>query len=67
MGIYSESEGQYRKRFEVSDSIVVTPTIGILLSCKSKEFFQLLAVFLHSPLYPLLQPSIYPIAQKDFM
>ena len=54
MGIYSESEGPYRKRFEVSDSIVVTPTIGILLSCKGKEIFQLLAVFLHSPLYLLL-------------
>ena len=66
MGIYSESEGPYRKRFEVSDSIVITPTIGILLSCKSKEIFQLLAVFLHSSLYPLLQLSIYHICPEGF-
>ena len=67
MGIYSESEGPYRKRFEVSNSIVVTPTIGILLPCKGKEIFQLLAVFLHSPLFHSYSHPYITYAQKDFM
>ena len=65
----------WTERFWLKNSLYIVLYLmweSILASCifvlagQGKESFKLFSVFLHSPLYPLQEPSIYSICPKWF-